>query len=217
MEKFKVSTIIYDLDGTVANTKADIVAAVRATMVRYGVTPPDDDTIASFIGGGARNVIRRALGEGNEDKLDEAVPFFADTYHAHCAERTTLYDGVTDILEYFDGKKRQTMATFKSRPGTDTILKRFDIERYFDMVVTAGDVKNPKPDPECINAILTRYGLDPKEAVLVGDTPTDMKTGKNAGVIVCAVDYGFAPIEELRKYSPDFEVSNIAQLKDFII
>lgn len=217
MKKFKISTIIYDLDGTVANTKADIVLAVRSTMLHYGVEPPDDETIASFIGGGARNVLRRALGEANEGRLDEAVPYFAASYNKNSAVKTYLYDGVLDTFKFYDGKKRQTMATFKSRAGTDNILAHFDIARYFSKVVTADDVERPKPDPECVNAILKEFGLDPREAVLIGDTPTDMKTGKNAGVVVCAVDYGFAPVEELKGYSPDFEVSNMAQIKDYII
>ncbi|MDO4566931.1 MAG: HAD-IA family hydrolase [Oscillospiraceae bacterium] len=217
MNKFKISTIIYDLDGTVADTRADIIEAVRKTMLSFGVAAPGDEEIASFIGGGARNVLRRALGEANESRLDEALPFFAETYNANSAVKTRLYDGVREILAYYEGKKRQTMATFKSRAGTDNILKHFDIEKYFEMVVTADDVERPKPDPECINAILERFGLEPGDALLVGDTPTDMKTGRAAGVVVCAVDYGFAPIEELRDYSPDFEVSNITEIKKHII
>ncbi|MEG2524585.1 MAG: HAD-IA family hydrolase, partial [Oscillospiraceae bacterium] len=203
MKQFKLSTIIYDLDGTLANTKGDIVNAVRNTLMAFDVVPPDDDTVGGFIGGGARNVIKRALGEDNEKLLDEAVTYFSDYYHSHIVERTYLYPGVIETLEYFKNKKRQTLATFKSKPGTKSVLEHFGIDKYFEMVVTAGDVEHPKPDPECLNVILKRYGLDPRDALLIGDTPTDMKTGKNAGVVVCAVDYGFAPPEELLEYSPD--------------
>ena len=208
--------IIFDLDGTLVDSAADIVATVQHIIEKYGFEPKDDDFIRGCIGGGARNVLIKSLGEDKTALIDaEILPFFKDYYEENCAVYTKLYPGVTEVLEhYYTGGKPMALATFKIRSATEKILKTLGIDGYFEYVVTADDVKNPKPHPECIEKILEHYHLKPQQAVLVGDTKTDFMTGKNAGVDVCAVTYGYGDSDHLASLAPKFMTDYITEIKE---
>jgi len=204
-----ITTIIFDLDGTLANTLPDITAAVKYAMNVVGCPIQSDDTVKACIGGGAKNLIKRTLGEEHKHLLDEALAVFADYYSEHVVNETRLYPDVISVLDHYYGKKHIALATFKARQGTMRILEHFGIRRYFDTVVTVDDVNRPKPDPECLQKILGVLHAAPAEAIYVGDTITDIKTGKNAGVITCAVTYGFGTTEEVFTQNPDCIISSL--------
>jgi len=208
-----ITTIIFDLDGTLANTLPDITAAVKYAMNVVGCPIQSDDEVKACIGGGAKNLIKRTLGEEHKQLFDEALAVFADYYSKHVVDETRLYPDVISVLDHYYGKKHIALATFKARQGTMEILEHFDIRRYFDVVVTVDDVEKPKPDPECLMKVLSVLRAAPGEAVYVGDTITDIKTGKNAGVITCAVTYGFGTTEEVLSQKPDFTISSLKQIK----
>jgi len=209
-----ITTIIFDLDGTLANTLPDITTAVKYALKVVGCPIPSDDTVKACIGGGAKNLIKKTLGEEHKQLFDEALAVFADYYSRHVIDKTRLYPDVISVLDHYYGKKHIALATFKARQGTMKILDHFDIRRYFDAVVTVDDVEKPKPDPECLLKLLGIFHAAPREAVYVGDTITDIKTGKNAGVITCAVTYGFGALEEVLSQNPDFTISSLEQIKE---
>lgn len=211
-----VQTIIFDLDGTVADTLPDIVYAVSHTLEQVGCPPQPEEFIRKSIGGGAKNLIKKALGEDKKDLFDSTLQMFTEYYKEHAAVRTTLYPGVKEIFDYYHGKKKMAIATFKAKEGTMAILEHFDLLGYFDMVVTVSDVKKAKPDPECIQMILDKLGDNPGQAMLVGDTLTDMQTGKNAGVVTCAVTYGYGELEDIKNSSPDYIIDSFDQLKEIV-
>jgi phosphoglycolate phosphatase len=115
--------------------------------------------------------------------------------------------------------KRQiiALATYKVRSATLNILDSFSITSYFSVIVTADDVKNPKPHRECVDTILSRLNSRPEKAIIIGDTKTDINTGKNAGIDTCGVLYGFGTEDEVNAAGPNYIIKDLMELKKIIM
>ena len=208
--------IVFDLDGVVIDSVADIVAAANHCLREMGSPERDPAFVRECIGGGARNLLLRCLDEEKKEHIDAAVKIFKSYYLENCTKHTVLFPGVLDVLKHYAGKKRLALATFKLRSATIQILTELEAIRYFDVIVTADDVQRPKPDPECVNYILKALDCSRDAAIMIGDTPTDILTGKNAGIATCAVLYGIGTLAELKTCEPDFIVENIMELKKIV-
>ncbi|WP_315523170.1 HAD-IA family hydrolase [Pseudoramibacter alactolyticus] len=212
------SYIIFDLDGTLVDTCPDLVKTVQYIIKKYQFEEKPNEFIRGCIGGGARNILLRALGTDKSALIDsELLPLFSEYYTAHCADTSKVYPGVVDILDYYQQcNKRLAVATFKIRSATEKIFQKFDLMKYFDMIVTADDVDNPKPEPDCVLKILDFYGCSKTEAILVGDTKTDYLTGRNAGIDVCMVTYGYGEKSTLQNFIPLYLIDDITEIKSVI-
>ena len=208
--------IVFDFDGVIIDSAVDLVAAARYSLQRVGSSDCAFDQVRGYIGGGARNLLWQCLDADKKDRADEALRIFRAYYETTCTTRTVLYPGVREALDFYTGKIYLALATFKIRPATEKILAALCIQNCFDVVVTSDDVQRPKPDPECIHYILQRLHFDPEAALLVGDTPTDVKTGKNAGITTCAVSYGIGDRKALADSAPDFLIDDIRELHDIV-
>lgn len=210
--------LIFDLDGTLVDTCPDIIETVRYIIDRYDFPEKSDGFIRSCIGGGARNVLLKALGADQAGLIDsEILPLFVEHYTEHCDNKTFAYDGVEAVLKYYKNQgKALSVATFKIRSATEKIMKTLNLLDYFDILVTADDVKNPKPHPDCIMAILDYYNCKPTEAILIGDTKTDYLTGTNAGIDVCAVTFGYGDPDEMRALRPAYVIDAMDELKEVV-
>jgi phosphoglycolate phosphatase len=209
--------IIFDLDGVVIDSAPDLVSAAQYSLKQIGSSDPGFSFIRGCIGGGARNLLLRSLDEDKKGRVDEAMTIFRDYYERNCVNETVLYPGVHDVLTFYSGHKRLALATFKIRAATQRILAELDVLKYFDAIVTADDVQRPKPDPECIHHVLNKLHCSPDDAILVGDTPTDINTAKNAGISSCAVLYGIGTRDDLFDSEPDFIVENILELTSIVV
>lgn len=209
--------IVFDLDGVLIDSARDLVSAAQYSLREVGSSDPGFPFIQRCIGGGARNLLLRSLDEDKKDRVDEAMAIFRSYYERNCVNETVLYPGVRDVLSFYVGHKRLALATFKIRAATEKILAQLDVSNYFDAIVTADDVRRSKPDPECIHSLLKSLGHSPDEAILIGDTPTDINTAKNAGISSCAVLYGFGTREDLFSAKPDFIVENILELTSIVV
>lgn len=211
--------IILDLDGTLVDTCPDIVGTVKYIIDKYGFMPQSDEFIRSCIGGGARNVLLKSLGKDKEALIDaEILPLFKEYYPTHCDVYSYVYPGVAETLDYFKKTgKKLSVATYKIRSATLKIFETFDLMKYFDIIITADDVENPKPAPDCVNAILDFYTCDKSEAILVGDTKTDYMTGTNAGIDVCCVTYGYNTKEQIEALSPAYTIETFSELTKMIL
>ena len=211
------NVIIFDLDGVIIDSARDLVSAAQYSLKRVGSSDPGFSSIRGCIGGGARNLLLRSLDDDKKDRIDEAMTIFRDYYERNCVNETVLYPGVNDVLSFYSGHKPLALATFKIRAATQKILAKLDLTRYFDVVVTADDVQRPKPDPECIHSVLQALRCSPDEAILVGDTPTDVRTAQNAGISSCAVLYGIGTRADIFAANPDFIVENILELTSIVV
>jgi phosphoglycolate phosphatase len=210
-----IALLIFDLDGTLVNTLEDITASVNFTLAQLGKSPLETNTVRRYVGDGIDKLITRSLG-GLPERLNEAVIIYREHHRRNLVNGSKLYPSVKETLEYY---KELPMAviTNKNMEFCLPLLDQLGIGHYFKMVIGADYGLALKPAPDAVLKILEEYKVPKERAVLVGDGTTDIEAGKAAGVITCAVTYGFRPEEELSGIKPDFMIREFSELKKHFI
>ncbi len=206
-----VELFIFDLDGTLIDSKRDLAASVDYTLDSLGLPRLPPEEIYAYIGDGIHTLLFRSLPSGDKGLLEEAVKLFRSHYGIHLLDTTCLYPGVQETLNHFH-KKKKAIATNKPLDFTLTILKDLGIEAYFDVVLGFESTENRKPHPEPVERILRELGVSSGSAVVVGDSPADIEMGRRAGTITCAMTYGLRGREELERAGPDFLLDGFSEL-----
>ena len=219
--KQKIKLLIFDLDGTLVDTLPGIASALRHVMTeleceKLGCQMPSDEFVRMNIGGGAKNLLQKAFGDKSDLLLPKALPFYSAYYAQNAAADSSLYPGVAETLAYFAKKFRMAVFTAKARAATLLVLESFDILKYFDVVVTSDDVQKLKPDPEGAEKILAAIGESPSKAMMVGDTHADVAAAKNAGIVSCAVTYGYGAERILHENLYDCVVDRFESLREIV-
>lgn len=195
---------VFDLDGTLIDSRRDLADSANEMLAGYGATPLSDDHIASMVGCGAPTLVKRVLAAGGVNApVDEALPRFLSAYDARLTHHTRPYEGIPELLD--DLRSRNTamaLLTNKPREQSVRILDAFGLVKYFPWVV-GGDGPLPrKPAPDGMRFLMTQASAGPSETVLIGDSMIDLETSRNAGVRVCLARYGFGfadlPATDLR-------------------
>jgi phosphoglycolate phosphatase len=183
----RVRALVFDLDGTLIDSSADIAAACNYALGSYGFPTLDKDRIWSFVGDGARALMARAAAlDESEPWVDGLLAAFVDYYERHPAAHTELAPGTHRALADFP-HLRLGLCTNKPRRTTDAVLAALDIARRFDAVVAGGDVPAKKPDPAPLLRVAELLDLSPSELVMIGDGPQDIACGRAAGARTVAV------------------------------
>ena len=205
MEK-EISLLIYDLDGTLIDSKRDIANAVNWTLGQLGLPPVSNETVYGYVGNGVRPLIAKSVGEESGARVKEALKIFKAYYRKHLLDQTRLFEGVKGVLHHFRGK---TQVVLTNKPGVFTlpILKGLKVDHYFSAIIGGEDGFPKKPDPAAIHHLLKTFNCPPAQAVMIGDSRVDIETGKNAGILTCGVTYGFRSENEVRASRPDFLVA----------
>jgi phosphoglycolate phosphatase len=204
--------VVFDLDGTLIDSRADIAAAANHMLGTHGYAelPPAD--IAGFVGDGARLLVARCT------QLDEATPeldllleTFLDYYTEHPTEQTRF---MPDALEALDALAELPLAicTNKPRRTTDAVLAALQLTPRFDVVVAGGDFPQKKPEPAPLLSIADRLALDPRGLVMVGDGPQDVECGHAVGARTVGVEGGLLPRARLVASHPDELIPTLADL-----
>lgn len=199
----KIDLFIFDLDGTLIDSKRDIADSVHHTMKILGLPPISDELIYQFVGNGVTPLIQRTLEQAGGHSLERALKIFKAHYDQHLLDATQAFPGILEVLNHFAGK---TMAVVTNKPQgySEKILKGLKIDRFFKGIF-GGDTTFPKkPEPDVIHHILQTFSIDPKKSVIVGDSRVDLETGHNAGIVTCGVTYGFRPRKELEEIGCDY-------------
>lgn len=207
--------LIFDLDGTLVDSRRDIATAVNISLDELGMPNREPELIFGFIGGGVHNLIRKSLPEGREDLLDKGVDIFWENYREHVLDTTTLYPGVYKLLEKLSGRKL-ALVTNKPYAHTHMILQGLDIDRYFVSVQGWKMGLNVKPDPQLLNMALDEAGTPPSRAVMIGDSMADLLSARAAGVRSCIVGYGYGAREKLIEAAPDFFVESVSEIESIL-
>ncbi len=210
-----IRLLIFDLDGTLVNTLADITASVNFVLQKMGRQPVPSDTVRQYVGDGVEMLLARALG-GHDELLADALGVYKVHHSRNLTVHSRLYPSVKETLEHF---KSLTMAVFSNKPAEfiHPLMKDLGIDRYFRTVLGAGAGMPLKPAPDAVLNILSDFGVQREDAVMVGDGTTDVRAGKAAGVMTCAVTYGFRSEEELRKAGPDYVIHELSELKELFV
>jgi phosphoglycolate phosphatase len=215
-----IKLVIFDLDGTLIDSRLDLVHSVNAALRHIGRTELPDDVIASYVGDGAPILIQRALGG---EAVDEAIvrqglQFFLSYYREHKLDHTTVYAGVKEALESVqsasNGVPRQ-MAVLTNKPVVPSraIVDALSLGPFFTQIYGGNSFATKKPDPEGALKLLEEAAVRPQEAAIVGDSHVDVETGRNAGLWTVGVSYGFAP-HTLEAHPPDVLVDTPQELAE---
>ncbi len=195
-----IKLVIFDLDGTLIDSRLDLVHSVNAALRHIGRPELPDDVIASYVGDGAPILIQRALGG---EAVDEAVirkglEFFLSYYRAHKLDHTTVYPGIAEALAAIQNSANgvpRKLAVLSNKPVVPSraIVEALGLGRFFSQIYGGNSFPTKKPDPEGARKLLEEYGVQPHQAAIVGDSHVDVDTGRNAGMVTVGVTYGFAP------------------------
>jgi len=206
--------ILFDLDGTLMETAPEIADAVNHTLARRGHAPALEALVRSWIGDGARALLGKALAHAGEpaSAVDAAWPAFADDYAAHCGTNSLVHDGVRPMLQRLRGQGLlQVLLTNKETVFTERLLERHQLRGQFDLVVAGDTLPVKKPHPGVVLFALGALKARPDEALLVGDSTTDVRTARAAGVAVHLVRHGYPQGSLSGSDAPDAFIAHFDQ------
>jgi phosphoglycolate phosphatase len=206
-----VRALIFDLDGTLIDSKLDLANSVNATLEHMGCEKHVHEKIFSFIGDGAAMLVRRAIGEGvPEEDVKKGLSYFLSYYRTHMLDNTRTFPGVREALGALE---KYPMAVLTNKPVnfSRAILDGLDLSRYFRFIYGGNSFATKKPDPQGAEILLRDLEAGPREAMIVGDSDVDIKTARAAGIFACGVSYGFG-LEGMRNHQPDVMVDSLTEL-----
>jgi len=216
-----ITSMLFDLDGTLIDSKTDLANSINLMLVDVGRPTLDEAVVGSFVGDGVRVLVHRCLTATHPDHQspdDELHRRGIALMHGHYAEEmlmtTKLYPHVAETLKYFKDK-RKAVVTSKEVRFTKILLEHFGIIDLFDVIVGGDTVRARKPDPEPVLEAIRMLGASKRDSVMIGDSENDINAGRGAGTRTCAVTFGFRTAEQLRLVNPDVLIDRFDQLKDF--
>ncbi|RMF81232.1 MAG: HAD family hydrolase [Nitrospirae bacterium] len=205
--------LIFDLDGTLIDSKEDIAAALNQTLAESGLPQLAREVIYAHVGNGVFELIRGtvAAAGGDEGQAEAVLGRFMEVYEARCLERTRLYPGAHEVRVRFAGVP-MALITNKSMRFTRPILAGLGIAAWFEPVLARDSLARCKPHPEPLLHCLARHGADPARTWMVGDGAVDIEAGRAAGVRTVGCLYGFRTEAELRAARPDALIRDLREL-----
>jgi phosphoglycolate phosphatase len=211
--------VIFDLDGTLIDSRLDLIHSVNAMLHHLGRPQLPGEVIATYVGDGAPMLVRRALGDPDDEKIvRQALDYFLAYYREHKLDHTHVYDGVhqalTSIRQSRNGHPRQ-MAVLSNKPvgPSRAIVDALGLSDFFAHVYGGNSFPTKKPDPLGAQTLLQQMNCAAHQTIMVGDSSNDILTGRNAGLWTCGVTYGFAP-QSLELTPPDVMVDSPNELAD---
>lgn len=210
----KIRLFVYDFDGTLVDSKLDIADSVNCALRDLGVRELPRETIFGYIGNGVESLLTHSLaGASASAGIQEAVEAFKKHYDRRLLDQTNFYPNCRETLDFFSHK---THAIFSNKPlrFIKRILEGLNFLHPFASIVGGDSLKSRKPDPQGLLHILETLRISPGETLMVGDSATDVETGRRAKVFTCAVTYGLGDRKSLDRARPDWIIDNFAQLRE---
>ena len=184
--------IVFDLDGTLIDSRRDLADSANALILERGGRPLAVGTITAMVGEGAAMLVRRVIkASGLDLDLHEALPRFLDLYDERLLVHTRLYDGTVEMLEALHAGSTLAVLTNKPQRPSERILEGLGIARYFTYVVGGDSSHGRKPDPAGLRGLMDAAGTTESDTLMVGDSAIDLRTARAAGARCCLVRYGF--------------------------
>lgn len=203
---------IFDLDGTLADSFADIAVALNDTRVRYDFSPLPEDEVRAQVGSGSPFLVRQLVPVSEADYVD-VLRFYLDRYEENALVKTRLFPGVAEVLDRY-GDHPLAVVTNKNYDLTKKILTGLSVWDAFRIVVGGDSLARHKPDPLPIEHVLNHLAVDPIEAVMIGDGLHDVHAGQAAGVLTVAVSTGVESATSLAASKPDHLIETMHRLPD---
>ena len=218
-----IKLVIFDLDGTLIDSRLDLVHSVNAALRHINRPELPEEVIASYVGDGAPVLIQRALGGESVDEalVRRGLEFFLSYYREHKLDHTTVYSGIRESLAAIQNShnghpRRLAVLTNKPVNPSRAIVDALGLGSFFSQIYGGNSFTTKKPDPEGALKLMSEAGVEPEQAVIVGDSHIDIRTGRNAGLWTVAVTYGFAP-HTLDVEQPDVTVDTPQELSSVFL
>ena len=211
--------VIFDLDGTLLDTIADLAESANYALKQLGYPTHDVETIRTFVGNGINKLLERALPphEQTEENVMRMRSHFVPYYDVHNADLSSPYPGIVNLLEDLQAKGIQiAVASNKYQAATVKLVKQYFPNIDFVEILGQREGINVKPDPTIVFDILKKAKVSCEETLYVGDSGVDMQTAINAGVDAVGVTWGFRPRAELESFRPMELIDKAKELLDFI-
>lgn len=204
---------MFDLDGTLADTGADLANSVNFTRAHFDLAPLPAQRIYGNVGRGVEHLIRSSLPIKNSGHFRDALQVFLEHYEAHLLDKTVLYPGVHDVLNHF-GDKRRVVVSNKIQRLSEAVVRGLGVGECFDLILGGDSASEKKPNPALLALVLERFQTAPSSALMVGDGDTDVEAGKRAGVMTCGVAYGLGDRSQLIAAKPDVLIETLPELSN---
>jgi phosphoglycolate phosphatase len=209
--------LIFDLDGTLVDSKQDLVDSVNATRAFMGAEPISVELISSYVGSGAPALVQRALPDLSEHDQERALRYFLQYYRDHMLDSTVLYTGVREALDQFHAAGL-ALAVLTNKPVrfSVTMIQRLGLDGHFFRVYGGNSFEEKKPHPAGVLALMAESSVPAGLTVMVGDSAVDVLTARNAGVHSCGVPWGFQP-ESFADAAPEVMVGDLRELVALVL
>lgn len=212
-----IQLLIFDLDGVLVDSSAAIVETVNKVLANNGHKAISTEKIRSLIGHHLIDIYKVAVPDLKDATAKQWVQDYIAHFQTISVANSFLYPHVKEVLSFFQGKKKISLATTKGEPEARRLLHGLGCENYFDLMLGFNNVVNTKPDPEMIFKTLDYFKLKPEQAVIIGDTTLDIRAGKSAGIHTIGITTGTDTKETLLASSPDLIIDNLEELKEIIL
>jgi phosphoglycolate phosphatase len=222
MKTFQPKLIMIDVDGTLVDSVPDLAYCIDEMMQKLGMQKWGETKVRHWVGNGIPKLVERALtgeleGRSIKEVFDIAYPIFLDLYEDNSAERSYLYDGVREGLDYLKSQRYQLgCVTNKSEQFTHPLLKALGIFNDFKIIISGDTLAKRKPDPMPLLYCAERFNLKPEECLMLGDSVSDVKAARAAGFDIICMSYGYNHGNDIADENPDLVIDSMSQLSDHL-
>jgi len=222
MKTFQPKLIMIDVDGTLVDSVPDLAFCIDEMMQKLGLQKWGEDKVRHWVGNGVPKLVERALsgeleGRPIKEVFNVAYPIFLDLYEDNNAQRSYLYDGVREGLDYLISQGYQLgCVTNKSEQFTHPLLKVLGIFNDFKIIISGDTLAKRKPDPMPLLYCADQFNLKPDECLMLGDSVSDVKAARAAGFDIICMSYGYNHGNDIAYESPDLVIDSMSQLSDHL-
>lgn len=207
------AALVFDLDGTLIDSRRDITTAINRTREGFGLPPLTLEQVVTMVGEGARVLIERALGaDVPAERIDEALAIYLDHYRQVCLDETRPYPGIEEMLEALAAGYPLALLSNKGEELSRIVLRGLGLDRWFREILGGDSLPTRKPDPAGLRLVAQRLGVAPASLLMVGDTRIDAETARNAGCPFVLVEWGFPRPPGIESLQADLRVERAEEL-----
>ena len=218
----KPQMILIDVDGTLVDSVPDLAWCVDEMMKTIGRAPWGEERVRDWVGNGVERLVRRALsgsldGEPSDQEFERAYPLFLELYAENTSKRSCLYPGVREGLDYLKSQGyRLGCVTNKAAQFTLPLLRDLGVHDDFGIVVSGDTLPVKKPDPGPLLHAAKHFGVAPEDALMIGDSVSDVKAARAAGFQIVCMSYGYNHGEDIRNHDPDLVIDSMVELQQLL-